>query len=64
VNTLHKSTANRAFPLFVHRRNTHRAERLFVSTLKTIQTLAQRCGIEPVILDPFATFIPVLGLHQ
>jgi hypothetical protein len=29
----------------VHRWNAHRAERFFVSTLKTIQTLAQRCGI-------------------
>ena len=28
-----------AFPLFVYRWNTHRAERLFVSTLITIQTL-------------------------
>ena len=31
-----------AFPLFFHRRNTHRAERLFVPTLIPIQTLAQR----------------------
>ena len=36
----------------------------FVSTLKTIQTLTQRCGIEPVILHPFAALIPVLGLHH
>ena len=55
---------HRAVPLFVHRWNAHRAERLFVSTLITIQTLVQRCGIEPIILHPFATFIPVLGLHH
>jgi hypothetical protein len=55
--------AHRAFPLFVHRRNTHRTERLFVSTLITIQTLAQRCGIKPFVLHPFATLIPILGLH-
>jgi hypothetical protein len=36
---------HRALPLLVHRWNAHRAERFFVSTLKTIQTLAQRCGI-------------------
>ena len=55
---------HRAFPLLVHRWNSHRAERLFVPTLITIQTLTQRCGIEPVILHPFATLIPVLGLHH
>ncbi len=55
---------HRAFPLFVHRRNTYRAKRFFVSTLITIQTLAQRCGIEPVVLHPFATLITVLGLYH
>ena len=40
------------------------AERLFVSMLIPIQTLAQRYGVEPVILHPFATLIPVLGLHH
>ena len=55
---------HRAFPLFVHRWNAHRAERLFVSTLIPIQTLAQRCGVEPVNLHPFAAFIPVLGLYH
>ena len=55
---------HRPFPLFVRGQNTHRAERLFVPTLIPIQTLAQRCGIEPVVLHPFATLIPVLGLYH
>jgi hypothetical protein len=52
------------FPLFVHRRNTYHTERLFVSTFLPIQTLAQRGGIQAVVLNPFAAFIPVLGLYH
>ena len=55
---------HRAFPLFGHRLNTHRAERTFVPTLITIQTLAQRRGIEPVALHTFAPLIQILGLYN
>ncbi len=51
-------------PLFVHRRNTHHTERFFVTTFIPIQTLAQRGGIQAVVLHAFAPFIPVLGLHH
>lgn len=30
----------------------------------TIQTLAQRCRIEPVVLNAFASFIPILGVYH
>jgi hypothetical protein len=43
---------------------THRAELLFVPTLLTIHTLAQRWDIKPVVLHPFATLIPVRGLSH
>ena len=52
------------FPLFVHRRNTYHTEPLFVSTFIPIQTLAKRGGIQAVVLNPFAAFIPVLGLYH
>ena len=55
---------NGAFPLFVHRRNTYHTERFFVSTFIPIQTLAQRGGIQAVVLHAFAPFIPVLRLHH
>ena len=51
-------------PLFVHRRNSYRAERFFVPSLIPIQTLAQRGFIQSVVLPAFAPFIPVLGLHH